>query len=100
MKKKLDFEDVFCIACRCIYIRPVTMPCDHTLCLECFKNMVNITAYQCPTCRKRISNWLRKYKHDWDALVNETLWEAVQQQYPVEVQKKLNNEDDGLEESN
>lgn len=62
--------------------------------------MVNITAYQCPLCRKRISNWLRKYKHDWNSMVNESLWEAVQQQYPLEVQKKLNGEDDGLEESN
>jgi len=31
-------------------------------------------------------------------MVNVSLWEAVQQQYPVEVQKKLNDEDDGLEE--
>lgn len=33
-------------------------------------------------------------------MVNVSLWEAVQQQYPVEVQKKLNDEDDGLEERN
>lgn len=51
-------------------------------------------------CRRRISNWLRKYKHDWDSLVNEKLWEEVQQQFPVEVKKRLNDEDDGLEESN
>ncbi|XP_025408133.1 E3 ubiquitin-protein ligase rnf168-like [Sipha flava] len=94
---QLKHEDVFCIACRCIYIQPVTMPCKHTLCLECFKNMVNITAYQCPLCRKRISNWLRKYKHDWNSMVNESLWEAVQQQYSIEVQKKLNGEEDGLD---
>lgn len=48
----------------------------------------------------RISNWLRKYKHDWDSMINKKLWEAVQQQYPVEVQKRLNDEDDGLEERN
>lgn len=76
------------------------MPCKHTLCLECFKNMVNITSYQCPTCRKRISNWLRKFKNDWDSLVNENLWEAIQQQYPLEVERKLNDEDDGLEDRN
>ncbi|KAL4119297.1 hypothetical protein QTP88_012124 [Uroleucon formosanum] len=74
------------------------MPCDHTLCLECFKSMVNLTAYQCPICRRRISNWLRKFKNDWDAMLNVNLWEAIQQQYPVEVQKRLNDEDDGLEE--
>jgi len=33
-------------------------------------------------------------------MVNESLWEAVLQQYPIEVQKKLNDEDDGLEERN
>lgn len=33
-------------------------------------------------------------------MVNKSLWEAVLQQYPVEVQKKLNDEDDGLEERN
>ncbi|KAL5244436.1 hypothetical protein ACI65C_011846 [Semiaphis heraclei] len=74
------------------------MPCGHTLCLECFKNMVNLTAYQCPICRRRISNWLRKFKHDWDAMLNVNLWEDIKQQYPVEVQKRLNDEDDGLEE--
>jgi len=74
------------------------MPCGHTLCLECFKNMVNLTAYQCPTCRMRISNWLRKYKNDWPSLVNERLWQALQLQYPTEIQKRLNDEDDGIEE--
>ncbi|XP_025193294.1 E3 ubiquitin-protein ligase rnf168-like [Melanaphis sacchari] len=98
IQKQLDLEEVFCIACRCIYLKPVTMPCGHTLCLECFKSMVNLTAYQCPMCRRRISNWLRKFKHDWDAMLNVNLWEAIQQQYPVEVQKRLNDEDDGLEE--
>ncbi|XP_050422177.1 E3 ubiquitin-protein ligase rnf168-like isoform X2 [Adelges cooleyi] len=96
--KELTIEDVFCIACRCIYLQPVTMPCNHTLCLECFKSMVNITAYQCPTCRRRISNWLRKYKHNWNALVNENLWKAINQQFPEEIKKRLNDEDDGLEE--
>lgn len=76
------------------------MPCGHTLCLECFKNMVNLTAYQCPICRRRISNWLRKFKHDWDAMLNVNLWEDIKQQYPDEVQKRLNDEDDGLEERN
>ncbi|XP_026815842.1 E3 ubiquitin-protein ligase rnf168-like [Rhopalosiphum maidis] len=98
VQNKLDLEEVFCIACRCIYLQPVTMPCGHTLCLECFKSMVNLTAYQCPLCRKRISNWLRKFKNDWDAMLNVNLWEAIQQQYPIEVQKRLNDEDDGLEE--
>ncbi|CAI6349441.1 unnamed protein product [Macrosiphum euphorbiae] len=98
IQKKLNFEEVFCIACRSIYLQPVTMPCGHTLCLECFKNMVDLTAYQCPMCRRRISNWLRKFKHDWDAMLNVKLWEAIKQQYPVEVQKRLNDEDDGLEE--
>ncbi|XP_050058414.1 E3 ubiquitin-protein ligase RNF168-like isoform X2 [Aphis gossypii] len=98
IEKKLGLEEVFCIACRCIYLQPVTMPCGHTLCLECFKNMVNLTAYQCPICRRRISNWLRKFKHDWNAMLNVNFWEAIKQQYPVEVQKRLNDEDDGLEE--
>ncbi|CAH1737635.1 unnamed protein product [Aphis gossypii] len=98
IEKKLSLEEVFCIACRCIYLQPVTMPCGHTLCLECFKNMVNLTAYQCPICRRRISNWLRKFKHDWNAMLNVNFWEAIKQQYPVEVQKRLNDEDDGLEE--
>jgi len=62
--------------------------------------MVNITAYQCPTCRMRISNWLRKYKNNWDTLVNENLWKALNIQYPVEVQKRMNDEDDGIEERN
>lgn len=62
--------------------------------------MVNITAFQCPICRMRISNWLRKYKHNWDAMVNEKLWEAIQLQYSVEIQKRLNDEDDGIEERN
>lgn len=60
--------------------------------------MVDLTAYQCPMCRMRISNWLRKYKNNWDLLVNKELWKALQLQYPVEVQKRLNDEDDGIEE--
>lgn len=96
IQKKLDHDEVICTICGFIYIQPVTMPCGHTLCLSCFKKLIDLTSYQCHLCRRRLSNWLRKFKNDWNAMVNVNLWEAIQQQYPVEVQKQLNGEDHGL----
>lgn len=31
-------------------------------------------------------------------MINEKLWAAIQKQFPSEIEKRLNDEDDGLEE--
>ena len=51
--EKLTLQDVICPVCLSIMIEPVRMPCNHLLCMPCFKDNVDQTALHCPMCRTR-----------------------------------------------
>lgn len=69
------------------------MPCEHELCLECFKQNVEEANFCCPLCRIRISTWARRSARN-KSLVNENRWEEIQKQFPEAVKRRL----EGLED--
>ncbi|THD23752.1 Ring finger protein [Fasciola hepatica] len=62
-------DKVTCPICLGLLYRPVALPCAHEFCRECILNAVEHTSFQCPICRYRLSNWLRKVK-DIDSAVD------------------------------
>ncbi|XP_046990528.1 E3 ubiquitin-protein ligase RNF169-like [Schistocerca americana] len=90
----LTLLNVACPVCMGILIEPVTLPCNHDLCLECFEKSVENNSLTCPMCRKRIGGWLRQAKDK--SLVNQTLWKLIQEKFPHEVEAKLKGDDDGV----
>lgn len=90
----LTLLNVACPVCMGILIEPVTLPCNHDLCLECFEKSVENNSLTCPMCRKRIGGWLRQTKDK--SLVNQTLWKLIQEKFPHEVEAKLKGDDDGV----
>ncbi|CAH8492253.1 unnamed protein product [Heterobilharzia americana] len=73
--------DVTCSICLSILFKPVHLPCKHQFCRDCIGQAVNFTAYQCPICRYRLSNWLRKVK-DLDSVVSETKENEIRSLFP------------------
>lgn len=93
----LNASQVFCYICRGIFIEPVTLPCAHVFCYNCFEQSMQETSHSCPLCRKRISNWIRSVKKA-NKLIDANLWEKIKEQYKEQVRLKLAGEDDGLNE--
>lgn len=54
----------FCIICDELLMDPVTFPCGHELCLECFQHNMQSANFTCSLCRKRVSTWARKNSVD------------------------------------
>lgn len=94
---KLQPDGVLCPICRTIFDHPVTLPCNHAFCRPCFEGSMQNTNLMCPLCRLRVGSWYRRTKKD-GKLVDEELWKAVQQQYPLEVKNKLQGLDSEIEE--
>lgn len=49
----------------------------------------------CPLCRKRIGSWLRRARKT-RTLVDDQYWQAIQDQFPQQVQNKQNDIDEDL----
>lgn len=47
----MEIDDVTCPICLYIIIKPVTLPCNHHLCLVCFERNVKEANFCCPICR-------------------------------------------------
>ncbi|XP_065348258.1 E3 ubiquitin-protein ligase rnf168-like isoform X1 [Cloeon dipterum] len=97
MFKNLTLEKLICPICRGILVEPVTLPCKHALCLECFDGSMEMANLTCPMCRKRVGAWLRKERKE-GSLVNAKLWEHIQRNYADYVAMKQKGEDDCLED--
>ncbi|XP_059474047.1 E3 ubiquitin-protein ligase RNF168-like [Neocloeon triangulifer] len=97
MFKNLSLEKLICPICRGILVEPVTLPCKHALCLECFDGSMEMANLTCPMCRKRVGAWLRKERKE-GSLVNAKLWEHIQRNYAEYVAMKQKGEDDCLED--
>lgn len=88
---ELEFESRKCYICHRFNINPVTPPCDHELCLDCFEQNAEKVSYSCPICRKRNSTWLRLNKKK--GLVNTEKEKQIRESFPLEVEKVLNGEE-------
>ena len=95
----MRLTDAKCPICLCIFIKPVTLPCSHELCFNCFSQHINETSAQCPFCRKRIATWARRAAVNNKSIVNEEKWSAIQRAFPQKVKRRLegveSEEDDG-----
>ncbi|GAB0193360.1 E3 ubiquitin-protein ligase RNF168 [Grus japonensis] len=75
-----------------IFVEPVTLPCNHTLCNSCFQLTVEKASLCCPFCRRRVSSWAR-YNARRNTLINWELWEKIQKNYPKECERRINGQD-------
>nr|XP_057935606.1 E3 ubiquitin-protein ligase rnf168 [Doryrhamphus excisus] len=90
--KTLSLDDCVCPVCLEIFLEPVTLPCTHTFCKECFLESVDKSSLCCPMCRKRVSTWARKNNKN-KTLVNEKLWSQIQINFPQHCQRRLSGQD-------
>lgn len=86
----VSLSDFTCPICLEVITEPVQMPCKHELCLPCFEQMTDITNYQCPMCRMRISTWYRNAANA-GTLVNKAREQLIQRLFPREVALKQQN---------
>ncbi|BES95344.1 unnamed protein product [Nesidiocoris tenuis] len=93
---QLSVTEVICPLCRAIFIEPVSFPCRHTVCLECLNLTVENSQSVCPICRARIGTYVRQARSRGRKLVNQHLWEQLKKQYPNEIERKRNGDEDGL----
>ncbi|KAF4086113.1 hypothetical protein AMELA_G00103040 [Ameiurus melas] len=89
----LTLEEARCPVCLEILLEPVTMPCRHSVCLQCFKRTVECSGLCCPSCRLRVSSWARNKQSREKSLVNTELWEMVRQTYPERCGRRLEQRD-------
>ncbi|KAK6995552.1 E3 ubiquitin-protein ligase RNF168, partial [Biomphalaria glabrata] len=94
-KKMLSESECMCPVCISLLILPVTFPCNHSLCLKCYKETVEKANLSCPVCRKRISVWARKAAKE-NKLINMEKWKDIQEAFPEKVRRRL----EASEESN
>ncbi|KAI8728260.1 E3 ubiquitin-protein ligase RNF168, partial [Biomphalaria glabrata] len=87
-KKMLSESECMCPVCISLLIQPVTFPCNHSLCLKCYKETVEKANLSCPVCRKRISVWARKAAKE-NKLINMEKWTDIQEAFPEKVRRRL-----------
>lgn len=97
--ENLQLHDVICPICQSILIQPVTLPCYHGFCLNCFNGSIENNALCCPLCRLRIGSWLRTSTKQ-RSVVNNRLWNHIQTKFSHEVDARSNGEDITLPEGN
>ncbi|XP_074534743.1 E3 ubiquitin-protein ligase rnf168 [Halichoeres trimaculatus] len=88
----LSLDDCRCPVCLEILIEPVTLPCIHTFCKECFLQAVDQASLLCPLCRKRISVWCRKNSKN-NTLINQQLWTNIQKAFPDLCERRLRGQE-------
>lgn len=62
--------DIICPICKDIMVQPIKLPCSHELCKKCLVDNAELVSFNCPICRLRFSNHLRRTK--LDAMINLT----------------------------
>ncbi|XP_071440351.1 E3 ubiquitin-protein ligase RNF169-like [Hetaerina americana] len=91
IRKPLSLVDVECPVCRDVFIEPVTLPCKHRLCLQCFDGTMENVSLQCPMCRTRVGGWLRAATKD-NRVIDVKLWELIKCEFSEYVEAKLRGE--------
>lgn len=91
----LNLHEVVCMVCRGLAYPPVTLPCDHLFCNECYDRVKEQGDFLCPHCRKRFGIWDRRRKSE---VINVNLQQAMLKIFPEKVELKINGKDDGITE--
>ncbi|TRY85139.1 hypothetical protein DNTS_006338 [Danionella cerebrum] len=84
----LSLDEARCPVCSEVLVEPVTMPCGHSVCLQCFQRTVRLASLCCPLCRRRVSSWARKRSRE-KSLVDAELWELVRRSHPERCRRRL-----------
>lgn len=79
MPGPLTKDDVKCLVCLSIMIEPVSFPCKHSLCYECFTTHMRETSINCHVCRQRVGTWARVATKE-NRLINRHFWKQIQEQ--------------------
>lgn len=85
--------DVKCRICLNFMVKPVTFPCKHEICLNCYEETMDKSNMNCPFCRKRLSVWARtavKLK----TLINESKWQEICVLFPGQVKRAMELRDE------
>ncbi|XP_046393094.1 E3 ubiquitin-protein ligase RNF169-like [Ischnura elegans] len=91
IKKPLTLVDVECPVCQDVFIEPVTLPCKHRFCFQCFDGTMENVSLQCPMCRTRVGGWLRAATKD-NRVIDVKLWELIKCEFSEYVEAKLRGE--------
>lgn len=91
----LGVDEILCIICKRLAYPPVTLPCSHLFCNECYEEIKEKGDLLCPACRKRFNHFDRKRKGNG---VDDNLKEAMLRFFPEKVELRLNGQDDGIAE--
>jgi hypothetical protein len=79
-----DMRGLSVVCCVCsltrpkVAVQPVAMPCEHTICMECFRKMTFLTPYgkphgrECPICRAVNANREGDIDHKMAKVIRET----------------------------
>ncbi|XP_041660948.1 E3 ubiquitin-protein ligase rnf168 [Cheilinus undulatus] len=86
--RPLSLDDCRCPVCLEIFIEPVTLPCTHTFCKDCFLQAVDQASLLCPLCRRRIAVWCRLNNRN-NTLINQKLWTSIQKTFPQQCERRL-----------
>ena len=89
----LRLSECLCPICMSILIEPVTMPCNHELCMPCFKQNVEEANFTCPMCRLRISNWARRSSRE-NRLINKKRGQEILAAFPEQCRRRLDGDDE------
>src|SRR5687768_3530431 len=92
---QLRLEDTICYICFARpMIRPVTLPCKHEICYECYQRSLEIVNLLCPFCRTRISCWARKAFKE-NKIINWNKWDQIQTNFSQMIDESgTQNEDE------
>ncbi|XP_038050515.1 serine-rich adhesin for platelets-like [Patiria miniata] len=96
-RSNLRLSDCKCPICMSILIEPVRMPCNHELCMPCFRQNVQEANFTCPMCRLRISNWARRRARE-NKLMDERRWRQIQEAFPDQCRRRMEGEEEEAEE--
>ncbi|CAH8452979.1 unnamed protein product [Dicrocoelium dendriticum] len=80
-------SSVTCPICLGLLYKPILLPCSHVFCRECILSAVDLTASQCPLCRFRLSNWLRKIR-DIDSVISHEREHQLRSLFPSYYKEK------------
>ena len=60
----VKISDYYCEICKDLWVEPVTLPCRHTMCKDCYFQNEASNPLQCPFCKKSVRTWTRKAKKE------------------------------------
>jgi len=88
-----NLADFSCNICFEILVEPIILPCNHELCLACFRSMIVSKNFLCPMCRKKIPQVYRKKREsNLRLFVDDSKLNTINQAFPHQVATRINED--------